>query len=655
METINFFRKAWVAPAVASAVVLSLCVIALVLVMQLWRADLRIPLGGDFNQPIVVHDLYLELMAAKSVCDDGWILRNPYLGMPFGMQYYDVPAQQDNLDMGAIKLLSVFAHDPALLLNLYFLLTFPLTALTSLLVLRTFKMSYPSAVTASILFTFLPYHFLRGEGHINLAAYWPIPLAVMVMLWVWLQESDPAQGAAGAGWTRGQAAAAVMVAALLGSAFAYYFVFTCFLLWVAAIGGSVRTRSWRPLRLGFAFSGVILLSVVANVSPSLMYTWRHGANAQAVVRVANEAEIYSLKISRLLLPVTRHRLPFLAQLKDLYNRTTNSAHNVPNNVPGGANREPVDESDAQTLGAIAGLGFLYLLGSLLWTRKPRELVRALAMLTFSALLLGTVGGFGTIFNFVVTAQIRCYNRISIFIAFFSLFAVALLLDDLAPALERWLGRAGGRSLWHALLVLALILGLLDQTIPQFVPPYQKLKAEYLNDANFVAEVERSLPPGAMIFQLPYAPFPEAGWINRMGGWDLLKGYLHSKTLRWSFGTMTGRPEAGWGDQFDRESLPEAAEVLAFAGFKGIYIDRYGFKDNGAELESQLRQLSGNKPMVSRDNRLAFFNLTNFAESLRAKYTPEEWQAKRKAALSVEPATPLALSRPARRSAGRPVN
>ncbi len=638
----KFFRKAWVAPAAAGAVALCLCVIALVWVMQLWRADLRIPLGGDFNRPIVSHDLYLELLGTKSVCDNGWILRNPYLGMPFGMQYYDLPALLDNLDMAAIKLLSVFTHDPALLLNLYFLLTFPLTALTSLLVLRTFKISYPSAVTASILFTLLPYHFLRGEGHFQMAAYWSIPLVVMVMLWVWLQESDPAQGEAGAGWTRGQAAAAVMVVALVGATFAYYFVFTCFLLGVAAVGGSVRTRNWRPLLLGFALSGVILLSVVANVSPSLMYTWRHGANAQATVRVANEAEIYGLKISRLLLPVTGDRLPFLAQLKDFYNRTTLSAPGWAQIfAPKGASgpyKEVVDESDAQTLGAIAGLGFLYLLGSLLWARKPRELVRALAVLTLSALLLGTVGGFGTIFNFVVTAQIRCYNRISIFIAFFSLFAVALLLDDLAPPLQRWLGRAGGRLLWHALLVLALVLGVLDQTIPQFVPPYQKLKAEYLNDAKFVGEVERSLPPGAMIFQLPYAPFPESGWINRMGGWDLLKGYLHSKTLRWSFGTMTGRPEATWANQFN-EPLDQAVQALAFAGFEGIYIDRYGYSDRALRMESELDSLLHESPLVSGDGRLAFFNLTSFAESLRARYTPEEWQARQKAALSVRPAKP----------------
>jgi hypothetical protein len=48
-------------------------------------------------------------------------------------------------------------------------------------------------------------------------------------------------------------------------------------------------------------------------------------------------------------------------------------------------------------------------------------------------------------------------------------------------------------------------------------------------------------------------------------------------------------------------------VLA-ARFSGIYIDRYGYADRGANIEAQLAQLLGEEPLVSGDGRHSFFLL-----------------------------------------------
>ena len=47
--------------------------------------------------------------------------------------------------------------------------------------------------------------------------------------------------------------------------------------------------------------------------------------------------------------------------------------------------------------------------------------------------------------------------------------------------------------------------------------------------------------GAMVFQLPYRRFPETQPLARMADYDLMRGYLHSDDLRWSYGFMKGRP------------------------------------------------------------------------------------------------------------------
>ena len=120
--------------------------------------------------------------------------------------------------------------------------------------------------------------------------------------------------------------------------------------------------------------------------------------------------------------------------------------------------------------------------------------------------------------------------------------------------------------------------------------------------------------------------------------------------------MTGRPDALWearngldiGEQEAETGPdgvrtlhiqilpPEALNTLVVAGFKGIYIDRNGFLDRGAAITSQLRTLLAEQPLRSKNHRLEFFNLTSFATALNAKYTAEQWEAARRAALALPP-------------------
>ncbi|HVN64072.1 MAG TPA: zinc-ribbon domain-containing protein [Candidatus Binataceae bacterium] len=618
--------------AAACLAAIVLCAAALVWTMQLWRADPFIPIAGDFNLMIAGHDLYAELLAVKSLCDSGWIFTNSYLGAPFTMQAYDAP-NLDMLDTAAMKLVTLLTCDAPLVLNIYFLLTFPLTVLTSLLVLRQFGVSYASAIVASLLFAFLPYHLLRGEAHILLASYWTIPLAVMLMLWVWMDDGATEPDEEPWGWSGAKWAVALACAAVAGLAHAYYGCFAVFLLIAAGIGGAVRAGKAWNLWLAMILSGAIVFGIAASTAPSIAYSWNNGANSIAASRTPQEGEFLGLKISRLILPVTGHRIAALADLKDFYNSTTPGP--VPQwlaGVLGKTSRPVVNETDTQTLGAVASMGFLFLLASLLWLEKVGEPLNCLAILSISALLVGTAGGLGTVFNYLITAQIRGYNRLSIYIAFFSLFAVAILFDDIAAALVRAAGRLSGAAIWYPVLALILAGGILDQTTPKFIPDYAKTKAEFLSDAGFVNQVEASLPQGAMILQLPYLPFPENGAVHKMWGWDPLKGYIHSKGLKWSYGVMTGRPEATWAGKFQGRPMEEVLPTLAFAGFEGIYIDRYGFKDDAAALEKTLSGLLDEYPVVSTDGRLSFFSLEKFDDALRAKYTPIEWERQHKAAL-----------------------
>ncbi len=136
----------------------------------------------------------------------------------------------------------------------------------------------------------------------------------------------------------------------------------------------------------------------------------------------------------------------------------------------------------------------------------------------------------------------------------------------------------------------------------------------------------------MVYQMPYVAFPESAPVNNLTDYELLRPFLHTKTLRWSYAAVRGRETARWQADLATRPLPEIVETLALAGFRGVYLDRAGFADGGAGTEEELSCLLGVEPMVSRNGRQTFFDMTAFAEALRGRFTDQEWEAKRDAAL-----------------------
>lgn len=106
----------------------------------------------------------------------------------------------------------------------------------------------------------------------------------------------------------------------------------------------------------------------------------------------------------------------------------------------------------------------------------------------------------------------------------------------------------------------------------------------------------------MIFQLPIIPFPENPAVVRMTDYEHLKGYLHSPTLRWSYGGVKGR-DGDW-----QKSLPDDPRLLVLTlqklRYQAIWINRNGYDDRGALLISQLKSL-GLKLFVKDRNIMVF--------------------------------------------------
>ena len=551
------------------------------LVLKPWKGALDVPY-------LYIGDGNLYQASIKGVLDHGWYWHNSSLGAPGQAQLFDFPSLGgDPLNVLIFKFIGLFTSDSGVVINVFFLLTFPLVGLAAYLVLRRLTLSPPVAIVCSILYALLPYHFLRGEGHLLLSAYYAVPLGAWLVLSVLADR--PLFG------TRRAALVTVALCAVIAFASAsyYYSAFTVVLVAVAAVLRAAATRNWRPLVHGGGVVGVIVALSLLTLVPSFVYWAANGTNPSVAHRGAYESELYALKFAQLVLPIEHHRIGALGSAREKYD-----------------NWFPRTEASVDTpLGIVASLGFVGLLGlCLLQLVSPgRRLASSLygnaALAALLALLFAWVGGLA-IFVAVVQPQIRSWNRLSVFIGFFALLAVGLVLDRLVGRLRprRW-----GAVLGAGLVLGVLIVGVLDQTSSIYEPPYDSLAASYRSDDDLVEAIEERLPSGAMVFQLPYSRFPEAPPIFRMADYDLMRGYLHSHDLRWSYGHTKGR-----GDDpnvpISTEKVPDMVRDLKASGFAGVYIDRFAYTDGAAALEKELADATGAAPLVSRDGRLSFFEL-----------------------------------------------
>ncbi len=588
-------------------------------VLQLWRADLSLPLRSA-----PVDDTKFYLMLVKGIVEHGWYLSNPHLGAPFGQQLSDYPQGADNLNLLVVRFLAIFTSNAALIVNLFFGLTFAVVSFLAHLVLRSLGLGTAAAGVAAVLYSLLAYHFFRGESHLLLSAYYAVPLAAYLFLGLlgetqlFTRRRDTRRAFA---WCSGRSFATIGICVLIGSENLYYATFAIVMIGAAA-SISLVLRRFRVAASGLAVIVLISATVGANLAPSLLYRSAHGPNTaleRSAAFTEGSGEAFSLRISNLLLPVPGNRVAPLRQLSNRYD---------------GAIAPGYCESCYASLGAVGTVGFLWLilcaLGAVVavggsWF-GARALIRHAGVGVIVAVAVGTVGGLASLLEVFITPDIRAWNRISVFIAFLSFLAVGALLDRLSGTLH---ARRWGTPLAGVSLAAVLAFGVYDQTSASFVPGYGADARQWRSDARFVAQIEARLPPSANVFQLPYVPFPEGYPETPVGDqvatystkYEALRGYLHSSTLRWGYGAMKGRA-ADWSAQLAGQPLPYLLAAVSAAGFDGLWVDPAGFEPAKAtQMRAALQRLLGETPLISPRGDLWFFDLRPYTRRLRGAQPP----------------------------------
>jgi hypothetical protein len=564
---------------------------------------LRVPVTYDGDGMIFT-------VLAKAVRDDG-LLHATRIGAPFGSDIVDWPIGMW-LPFGIIAGLLAVSGEPGTAVNLYWLSTVVFSAAAAAWALRRLRQPPALAFVLGILYACQPYAFYRNVGHINLA-FPLVPLLALVCLRV--------AGARPEDETGPERAITFAACVAQGFCYVYYTFFTCMLLAIAAPIGWLRRRDRRLLRRAGMIVLVLCVATGLTILPSAIYWQRHGTNPDLDYKAAAQTDQFGLKLRHLLVPIVDHPLPLLRAIASRVE---------------GSGFPDENENTFGKLGAVGALGFLALLVMLvgraagLLPGRDEELDAA-AALTLATLLVSQVGGFASLFSVFVAPDIRAYNRIVVFISFFSLLAFGTLLSRVGT---RPLPFASlGSRLRVALAAVLLVAGLLDE-VP--APYLARLRggsaATFVEDRAFTRAIEARLPAGAMVFQLPHLTIPvDRNTWPPMIAFDPGRAYLHSRSLRWSWGSVIGRTHE-WQSGVAAMPPAEMLPTLALAGFSGLWLDRWGYTGERGlrhdELEKQIAAASGQPALASSRGRYSFFDLTRLRLDIESRLGPERLARRR---------------------------
>ncbi len=540
----------------------------------------------SFASPLFyAYDGVFSLGIVKGILENHSIWLNPHLGFPNGYIGYDFPMTESFHVLLIMLLGSIFGHEPIIITNLFYLLSFVLAAWSSLWVLRYYKLSYPLALAGAIVFTFLPYHFYRSTMHLFLSSYFTIPLWCAVITTIYqtgrikLHSNNFLN-----------VLFILLLSYVLSSTGIYYTFFGCFFLICVAV------IAWSEKRTFAAVISLIMITLaifftILQLAPSILYHVQHGANPLAAVRSPAQTEIYGLRIAHLLLPPEYSRINFLANISNRYNQIFVSGLN---------------ESVYSHLGIISSIGFILLLLMIFIPRKfpDNDRLKLISRLNLLAVLFATTSGFAVLFSFFVTDMIRSVNRISVFIAFFAILMVLYLLQFIISKFRlhftgRWLISIG-------LLTLASA----DQ-IDSSSFDNRKNIMPAASDKYFVTDIEQNLPRGSAVFQLPYMDFPEPQVIpGTMGTYEPMSLSLYSRDIYWSYGATKGRAVDKWNKTTADLPLKAMLAKLKPAGYSGLVIDTYGYQDKGQSIIQKLNRELGESPLRSLDQHYVFYPLVS---------------------------------------------
>ena len=523
------------------------------------------------------HETLARLKAASE--GDVWPTRAQVisrLGAPFGAHWNAYPAP----DKPLMLLLGALVHALGLYVtaNLGLLLAQVTAVLAFYLVARWLRYRWEWAAAGALLFGYTYHTFHRGLAHFSLVFTWTVPVGLLA---VWLVACSRRLE-----WRRPGTFVCLFAALALGVSNPYNLFFWLQLMGWAVVWQCFGARRRANLQIGVT---AIVAAVVAFGAVNAE-SWLHIENPDAMPLLARNyggTEIYALKPVEMFIPPPFHHWDWMAFFGHRYARWSPWRGEV----------------FLPYLGVAGIAGLIWLVCSTVKRLATHRAPPGQALSISWILAYSTIGGVTNVLALFAGFQIfRATNRAAIFISALVLF---FLVNRLSWLTARWAG-------WQRVLAATGLaaFGVYEQLPkPEDSTAVAALAAQVRADEKFGRELEKALPSGAMVFQLPVIGFPEVLPPHRLGDYEHFRPYLTTEHLRFSYGAPKMRARSRWQRDLENVPVPQLVRRLELHGFAALYLNRRGFEDGGERVLQELAALNYHARIISPDDNQIAVMLT----------------------------------------------
>lgn len=543
-------------------------------------------------------DMLLSSLFYKNMIETNSIWNGNLLAAPFQFNMYNFPAMTNMIVLVPVFIFGKIFNNAIIGMLIVMILSFPMAAIFSYYAIRQFKVKRIICVIGSLVYAFIPFKMMRMWGHFSYGnSLMIIPIAVIILYWLYEDNKLLLINKDIFKYKKNIIVALFII--IIGSGEAYYAFFFCFFVVVTILIKALNEKKYLTNIIKSClviFETVIVMLII--MLPSLLNTSEQFQSIEKPVRSAAETEIYGLKLMHLFLPSNTglnkiDTLSYKYSLQTVYNNENMSAF----------------------LSVFAGIGFLILIISLLSSNyfKEREnQIKLLAGLNISAILLSSIGGFSYFVAAFIYSQVRAYNRISVFIAFFSVVSLCIVGSMIIENTNKYIIKNITIIILSIIAALSIIFNGSTKSSLTIKNIYEYSKVnEYIYD--FINEIEKEVGKEAMIYQMPYYKFPESPPLNDMKDYSLAIPYVYSKNnIKWSYGNYKGTEGDLWHRAVSKLPIEERILKISKAGFDGIYIDTAAYQQEELqELLGDLNEILQVNPIITPNNRLYFYSMKNY--------------------------------------------
>ena len=402
------------------------------LLVQIWNLDLRVPYFGGHGDGMSVINVVNSVLNGEKVFWGEGILN---------WLFIIVVASQTKS--------AGFAY------NIYVLVGFSLVSLCSYIATRKMGMDRLIALFVGLLYTFIPYHFMRAM-QLNLFNYSYIPLSAFVFIEICASKHL-------------NKIKIFILFTVIGLQSLYYSAFIFLLLVFTIFVFEKNKENFKLVLLSaMALSLGILLAYILPYMFEMSHLIRNGIDiikamgdvldkknqltisAVGASRTVLELNDYGLRMWTLFAPVLYHRIPLFSSFSyQLYNDTY------------------IHFDAYMTSLGIVGMSGLLISFASIFNRKASKEIKACGGYNIFIILLSMTNGFCLYIGVYFTTAIRCYNRTIVFIAFFSLVSIGFVLQQLINKQNENRMR---KKCCYCLVLFLIVFGILDQT-PSYLSKY----------------------------------------------------------------------------------------------------------------------------------------------------------------------------------------